>query len=138
MVLIIWVLWDLYYDIGSLWEKYGPYMWPYIGLFRVHICGFSHFFSINYSLLINGVHFQLNRCVNWGSFVNVILTANQIILPWVIIYDSHIGKISVKIGVLCRLVDFMSKNIILLDDRVWWSWSSGESFPFYALGKFNW
>ena len=84
--------------MGSWREKYGPYMWPYIGLFRVHICGFSHFFSINYSLLINGVHFQLNRCVNWGSFVNVNLTPNQIILPWVIIYDSHIETVKYRNG----------------------------------------
>ena len=47
------------------------------------------------------------------------------------------GKISVKMGVLCRLVDFMSKNIILLemilcDDLE----VPAEVFPFYALGKF--
>ena len=117
--------------MGSLREKYGPYMWPYIGLFRVHICGFSHFFSINYSLLINGVHFQLDRCVNWRSFVNVNLTPDQIILPWVIIYDSHIETVKYRNG------RFMSKNIILLDNLVWWSWSSGWSFPFLCSGQLH-
>ena len=50
-------------NMDRIWPIYVVF--PHIiGLFRVHICGFSHFFSINYSLLINGVHFQLNRCVN--------------------------------------------------------------------------